>query len=295
MSWGIGSDDSDDEWVDSVGVESTEPQTNTNAPIEPIARDPLASDILSLTNIENLPISVEMVNTEYKQNGMTIFRCEPAAGNFPGVAIPSQMRHYKFLHVSIHLLNATVPKNMRLPDPKKKADIFCRCINGNNQERGVFIKSTEKIYFKKKCVNKHTGKDTAFQLGKGFKSNTGGIDPQFCIVITPWFGNDFILDQAVRTDRFYVFSKRQDRFLKAKTKRPRKNAEIERLDTNISAAESTLRELQVELMRLRHQNASTEDMFNRIREKSKMMPESATKIALTFSTRPLNQEEIVDL
>jgi hypothetical protein len=288
-------DSSDDEWVDAPVVESTQPEMNTNAPAEPIARDPLASDILSLPNIEGLPITVEMVNTENKQNGMTIFRCEPAKGDFPGVTIPSHLRHYKFLHLSIHLLNATVQKHMRLPDPKKKANIFCRCINDDKKERGVFIKSTENIHFKKKCVNKHTGKDTAFQLGKGFKSNTGGIDPQFCIVITPWFGNDFVHDQAVRTDRFYVFSKRQDRFLKAKTKRPRKNTEIDRLDTDISAAESTLRDLQGELMRFRHQNASSEQLFSRIREKSKTMPESTTKIALAFSTRPLNQEETVDL
>ena len=100
----------------------------------------------------------------------------------------------------------------------------------------------------------------------------------------------------MRTDRFYIFSKRQDRYLDAKKKRPRKNVEIKRLDTDIDAAESTLRILQEQFLRIRHKNIGSEQLFGRIREKLLVMDDSTTKIALTFSTRPLIQkDEVVEL
>jgi len=288
---------SDDEWEESTL--SVDPDPGKNADAQSSGRNPVASDMPSIENINNLASSVEIINMENEQNGLSLYRCEPAKGNPPGIVIPVELKHYKFLHVSIHLINGTVPTHMRLPDPKKKNVLFSRCLDSDGMERGAFISTigtSDTLYFKKKCINKHSGLDTAFQLGKGFASNTGGITPQFCIVLTPWVVNGFAQDKAVRTDRFYIFSKRQDRYLDAKKKRPRKNVEIKRLDTDIDAAESTLRILQEQFLRIRHKNIGSEQLFGRIREKLFVMDDSTTKIALTFSTRPLIQkDEVVEL
>jgi hypothetical protein len=290
---------SDDEWEETAVASN--PETNAIDTPHSVSRTPVVSDTLPVFEIKNLPKTLKIVNMEQEPDGLKLYRCEPAKGNPPGLILSDELQRYAFLHVSIHLLNGKVPKRMRLPDPKKKSIIICRCgqedESGLFKEHGAFISPSglSTLFFKKKCVNKQK-LDTAFQLGKGFTSTTGGITPQFCIVVTPWSGHHLMTEKAVRTKSFYVFSKRQDRFLKVKKKRNRKNCEIERLDTDIAAAETTLSALQEKLLRLRHKNATAAQKMNTIRDVIVTMPESTAKIALVFSTRPVTQKDpTVDL
>ena len=144
---------------------------------------------------------------------------------------------------------------------------------------------TSTVHFKKKCVHKRTGKDIAFKLGKGFLSYTGGIVPQFTIVAIPFVNGRFDLLKAIRTPKFEVWSKRQERHTARTNKRHKKSSEIGRLDTNIAEAEIALNALRVEFEKIRCRNRKLEVMIGTVRRRAIRLPDSASKIAYEYATR----------
>jgi len=231
---------------------------------------------------ETMPESLQLSNFVKTNHILSLYRCEPANKEYPGICIPPSFAKYEALMVSIELHNAIGrPVRTRLPDFKSKGMTYKR--------RGdvVFVIRPELpvIYFKKKCQDKRTGKDIAFELGGGFSSHTGEITPQFTIVMTPFVNGRLAVEKAVRSPKFHVFSKRQDRHTAQTKKRHKKNTEILKMDTNIREAETTYQALHRDLERLKHQNRAMTQTNNILRERTMLLPEGPIKIALLYGTR----------
>lgn len=242
---------------------------------------------LSQKELIDLPKDLKMVNLVSEPTGDVCFRCEPANKIYPGVTIPDNMMQFPFVFLFMGLLNTTQPINIRIPDLKMPKNFWYL-----RTDKGIFIDtskmSSPTIYFKKKSQVK--GEDTAFRLGKGYLSHTDDAPPQFSLGAVAFQNGSFIYDSARRTERFYVLSKRQDRFLPPTKKRHKKNTEEARLETNIAAAELTINRTRALRIRLQHRNNIKQRLMASIRHVVSSMPESTAKIALEYAIRPIHQK-----
>jgi len=279
------SDSDSDEWEDvsdSVSVPLSVSKTIENVELPRFGR----------VDRESLSETLPMVNVVI-ENGVTkILRCEPAAKKYPGLQLSPYFQNSDAVLLSIHLHNATEDViSMRVPDFKTTGlDIIRR--NGS-----VFIKQPKlaSLHFKKKCQDKKTGQDIAFELGKGFLSHTGGIDAQFMMVMIPFNNGRLEVERASRTCKFYVYSKRQSRYMPKKRKRHKKNTEILKLETNIREAAITLSSLEQDLVKIRYSNQTLENAVCLIRQHTSRLPDGPVKIALVHATRRSACEEVACL
>jgi hypothetical protein len=262
-------------------------------------------------DLEKIPETLEMLNLVDNGKKKDLYRCEPASKQYPGCH-SSALCNLKTYLLQICLFNSAPNRDgvfvfvpMRVPDFKTKGLNFVR---RNQTECGpngvvtdnscVFIVNgkTPTVHFKKKCVHKRTGKDIAFKLGKGFLSYTGGIVPQFTIVAIPFVSGKLDLSKAIRTPKFEVWSKRQERHTARTNKRHKKSSEIGKLDTNIAEAEIALNALKTEFQRIRCRNRKLEVTIGTIRRRAVSLPEGASKISYEYATREItDRSETADI
>ena len=178
---------------------------------------------------------------------------------------------------------------MRTPDIKSKGLQYTRLQNG------LVVQPKGTVHFKKKCLDKRTKKDLAFELGKSYLSHTGGITPQFIFVAVPFEDGAYVQSKAFRSPAFRVFSKRQERFLEHNHKRQKKNVEIEKLDTDIHDAETTLRCLAQELQRQTFMEREMANFFNEIRSNVHRIKDATAKTALQYALRQIELSEVAIL
>jgi len=303
---------SDDEWVDSGHVDGSGPAPH-DAPTNMVASGATESavspswvPIFSSGDRENMSVDLELLNSVQSKNTACIYRCEPANKHYPGIRIPERLKTARTLMLTIELHNAVgAPKRTRMPDFKTKGLKFERCVGpGQRPPPGeqpskdvVFLKQPfpDVVHFKKKCQDKITHKDIAFELGGGFVSHTGEITPQFTIVATPFIGNKLCVEQAARTEKFHVFSKRQDRFMVRTKKRRKKNTEILRKETNIKEAEVVLKSLEQKLQTEKLRNDIISSSLREIRLRSAKLPSGPMKIAIEYATRQLESDDVVTM
>jgi hypothetical protein len=161
---------------------------------------------------------------------------------------------------------------------------------------GLFVSpqeiSNNTLEFKKKCVDKKSGHDTAFELGVNYRSHTNGIPSQFAFVLVPFQNGQFLVREAERSDKFYVKSKRQERFLpnNGRNKRPKLNTATLRIETNIKAAEDIYETLRQRLRVVQHDNVEYVKLMSSVRTVLTLMPGGAVKIGLSYGSRTLNTE-----
>jgi len=256
------------------------------------------------THLEKIPETLEILNLVDNGKKKDLYRCEPASKCYPGCSSPDLYSHNTYL-LQICLFNSAPNSDgtrgyvpMRVPDFKTKGLNFVRRNqtpdlldpNGITIDNScVFVTNGKKstIHFKKKCVHKRTGKDIAFKLGKGFLSHTGGIVPQFTIVVIPFVNGKLDLLKAIRTPKFEVWSKRQERHTARTNKRHKKSSEIGRLDTNIAEAEIALNALRVEHEKIRCRNRKLEVTIRTIRRRALGLPDGPSKISYEYATREM--------
>ena len=258
-------------------------------------------------DLEKIPETLEMLNLVDNGKKKDLYRCEPASKQYPGCHSPV-LSNLKTYLLQICLFNSAPNRDgvfvfvpMRVPDFKTKGLNFVR----RNQTPGVvsdnscvFIVDgkTPTIHFKKKCVHKRTGNDIAFKLGKGFLSYTGGIVPQFTIVAIPFVSGKLDISKAIRTPKFEVWSKRQERHTARTNKRHKKSSEIGKLDTNIAEAEIALNALRTEFQIIRCRNRKLEVTIGTIRRRAVSLPEGASKISYEYATREMtDRSETADI
>ena len=273
-----------DEWEDS------DEWPAVNVPMATM--DNVAIPTYSKPIRETMPTTLQLLNVIKTKNTFCLYRCEPANKEYPGVRIPAAFSNDEAIMVSIELHNAVgTPVRTRLPNLKSKG------FTSKRREDVVFIirPKTDIIYFKKKCQDKRTGKDTAFELGGGFSSHTGEITPQFTIVMVPFVKGKIVMERAVRTSKFHVFSKRQDRHTARTKKRHKKNTEILKMDTNIREATITLQALRQDLISLRHHTSMAERVNVQIRKMTAELPQGPIKIALQYGTRTQQSNNFISI
>jgi hypothetical protein len=277
-----------DEWEGSDT--DSEAQSLTVVVTDTIDTVPLPT--YSKAEREKMPTTLQLLNVIKTKNTFCLYRCEPANKKYPGIRIPSSFAGVGAVMVSIELHNAVgEPVRTRLPNFKSKG------LTSTRRKDVVFIvrPKTDIIYFKKKCQDKYSGNDAAFELGGGFSSHTGEITPQFTIVMTPFVKGEIVLERAVRTPKFHVFSKRQDRHTVRTKKRHKKNTEILKMDTNIREATTTLEALKQELSGLRHRTKTAERINVQIRQMAEGLLDGPIKIALMYGTRTQQSNNFISV
>tara|TARA_B110000091_G_scaffold213563_1_gene263353 strand:+ start:155 stop:1081 length:927 start_codon:yes stop_codon:yes gene_type:complete len=272
--------DPEDEWVDTDDIVS-------------VPKTPHAAQCPSFNfaDLKNMPMCITLVNFVKDGNGNTLFRDEPVRKQYPGIRFNSKMASYDSVLVRLVLYyENSEGVAVRVPDIKTKQMSPIRRSDGlvvSPQECG-----SNTIEFKKKCMNKKSGHDTAFELGVNYQSHTNGIPSQFAFVLVPFQNGRFLVGEAGRSEKFYVKSKRQERFLphNSRSKRPKKNTEALRVETNIKAAQDIHDTLRQRLRVVQHDNAEYMKLMSSVRTVLTLMPDGPVKIGLSYGSRSLNTE-----
>jgi len=237
--------------------------------------------------LDQMPETLTLVNFVQQIWGYALFRCEPANKQYPGIAFGATT--FEKAHVSVHLKNSKSSVTMRTPEVKTKGLEYTRL------ESGLVVRPEGVIHFKKKCLDKKTKKDLAFELGKRYLSFTGENTPEFVFVVVPFENGAYAPNKAFRSPAFHVFSKRQARFLQHKHKRQKKNVEIEQMDTDIHDAETTLRSLEETLDRHVVANQQMNAFFDEMRADIHRITNETAKTALEYALRHVQSSELATL
>jgi len=302
----MGSDESEDEWVCNDEVNSL-----STSPVAPSAVGFTFKQLQELDNLPECPkIDFEqlqaMDETLYLQNfindttGFTLYRDEPYVNKqYPGLelsSLASEVGHV-FIAIVLYFTNGNrVP--VRVPDIKssKKKSKQVKTVRHQN---GLFVDIStlhnNTIFFKKKSVDKQNGNDTAFELGKDYSSHTMGVPSQFVFYAVPFVNGTFVTEKAQRSQKFFVKSKRQERFLPQSKKRRKKNVEHLKIITDIEAAEETYRALVDKLAALQYDNQEYTKILSTVKSVLPLMRNGAVHIALTHGTRPMFNDNTINL
>lgn len=277
--------ESEDDWMDTDDVAEVPKTVHT-----------VECPTFKFSELKDIPCSVALMNFTENCHVPTLFRDEPVHKKYPGISLNSKMASYDSIFVMLVLYFENSERvTVRVPDIKTKKMVPIR------RSTGLFVSpkeiSNSVIEFKKKCVDKKSGRDTAFELGVNYRSHTQGIPSQFAFVLVPFQNGKFLTEEAGRSDKFYVKSKRQERFLpqNGRTKRPKKNTETLRIETNIKAAQDIYEALRQRLKVVQHDNAEYVKMMSSVRTVLPLMPDGPVKIGLAYGARTLITENEVSL
>lgn len=291
--------ESESEWVDTDDIEIDSRAISNELPKSaPIAKATLKDVVcpcLEFDKVRDIPVSDTLVNFVRDSNGNTLYRDEPVNKEYPGLRFSNKMSQFKnvFVYISLFFENCQRVR-VRVPDLKSKKSFRLR------RERGVFIAPSDlggsPLHFKKKCVNKTTGLDAAFELGINYSSHTNGVPSQFVFVLIPFHNGKLALDSAERSEKFYVKSKRQQRFLTTNgSKRIKKSTESLKIETDIQSAKEIYLELLGKLKRVQHDKMSYVQMVQMVQTELPSMPDGAVKVGLQYGSRPMVSEDIAVL
>ena len=285
------SEESEDEWIDTDDVEK--PSAVHDKPI------PLKNKIpeypgMTFAQVSQLPAKTSLQNFA-SEPCHTLYRDEPYVDKkYPGLRLSPQMSSYKHLYIRqvLYYPNSKFVR-VRVPDIKSKTVEIQREVNG------IFVLTksvpNNTIFFKKKCIDKKSGTDTAFELGVNYTSHTSGLPSQFVFVVVPFVDGKFLMNLAERSEKFYVKSKRQERFLPHSKKKHKKNVEHLKIATDIQAAQETLAILQQQLHELHHDNDEYSKIVAGVKAVLPLMSSGAVQIGLAHGTRSTNNITTVSM
>ena len=303
----------EDEWEDVVGAAAVAKTPTIGPQIQArVERAPSHGDLMARFSATEPPVftqdqlsglaeGVPLENFLQTPSGWALMRCESASRavhstdgtttkvvEYPGFLVSAKLRGFPYLWVTVELYNGTHKAVMRTPDLKMRpAPWHCR------RGEGLMVRTSDKmarVTFKKKCVHKPTGKDLAFELGKKYDSYTDGATPQFVFVVVPFDGR-FRVEDAVRSPKFQVKSKRQERFLQPANKRRKLNPQLAKLDTDIASARQTLKSLQAERRRLDIVASKYRGCFEQVKALIPHMHNKTLRLALAFALQDDKAED----
>lgn len=282
-------DESDSGWSSDDGWGDFEPlQPIQSVPAVPQTRiEDATVPTWSQAALEKLPELLSLVNFVENIWGYSLFRCEPANKQYPGIAFGATT--FQSAHVSVQLKNTKSCVHMRTPDIKDRG------LQHTRLDSGIVVRPEGVIHFKKKCLDKQTKKDLAFELGKGYLSFTGDNEPEFVFVVVPFENGAYVPSKAFRSPPFRVFSKRQQRFLGHKHKRQKRNVEIQKMDTDLHDAVTTLRALDQTLQRETFLNQQMLAFFDDMRAAIHSVQDATAKTALEYALRQMQTSEVATL
>jgi len=276
--------DSEDEWMDTDDVV-----------VVPKTLHTVECPSFKFSEMKDIDRNITLVNFIKDENGNTLFRDEPVHKKYPGIRFNSRMASFDSVLVMLVLYFENSERvAVRVPDIKTKK------MNPIRRNAGLFVSpqeiSNNTLEFKKKCVDKKSGHDTAFELGVNYRSHTNGIPSQFAFVLVPFQNGQFLVQEAGRSDKFYVKSKRQQRFLpnNGQSKRPKLNTATLRIETNIKAAQDIYETLRQRMRVVQHDNAEYVKLMSSVRTVLTLMPDGPVKIGLSYGARPLHTDTDVN-
>ena len=272
---------SDDEWEDVVEV----PQTNATASWATVDAVEFAKGGHKY-HIDR-PATLELLNLD----GRVVHRDEGVKGRHPTLIIPGTHQRYPRLLLTLSLFHDGCEHvHVRFPNPKDKCEQY-------RGQSGLWINATKTsaLRLKKKAVDHTTYEDLAFRLGADFKFHTHGIDPSFIVVATPFEDGRFWPDKAIRSEPFFVRSKRQERHQSGPHKRRKKARELQKINTDIESARTQKESLEQQNARSDYVMGQHTQFLKHLNRRTRTMPDGPAKIALLHATRMLKRADTVSL
>jgi len=289
---------SDSEWVDTMlGAIGANPEKRVHS-----------FPSFSMREREKLPQKLRLENFCDNESGSTsesgkeLRRDEAIRNKWPGVSgLGSVCRHGEQLHLYTFLWNSTKEVRTRTPDIKQTLNSCIERARKKEKCAVLNLGDRDTIYFKKKCIRQmkceKSGKvetvDVGFELSGDFAAFTSG-KPYFCFVAVPW-NNGYYTDRAVRSQPFFVRSKRQGRYLNPKKRKTQKWAEVQKLETDKRNAETTLQELNVEITHYDFANSATDAFFEALRAYIPHVENDTARTALEFALRTTKEHVAVSM
>jgi hypothetical protein len=283
---------SDDEWEETLPM-TTAPRVRTHT-----------WDTLDTVEYQNkghkyyndLGDDIKLHNFGVNDSGrLVIHRCEPLKDpstglkKYPTVVLPSSFDGYDKVLLTMSLFHPNCGHvYVRFPNLKDK-------VEQRRTKTGLWANpSNGPFRLKKKAIDKGTKDDVAFQLGVNFKFHVPGMEPCFVIVATPFENGRLVTNKAVRSKSFRVQSKRQHGQTNSR-KRRKKSKEINKLNTDIQAAQREKEILQREDTRMSYVNTEHQRFMHNLRNKISSIPPGPAKIALLHASRSIKKETTVVL
>jgi len=278
---------SSDEW----DTTSDDEMASMGPPLQKSTVEAIKIPLLTRSDRERIPETVEFQNLTVQGQSKYVFRCEPADKKYPGVVVPEHMRTCDAVLISLYVHNSKSDHHMtRVPDFKTKNLNVVRREGGVVFVKNLRLLSNWTLNFKKKNKDRVTNKDTAFELGKKFLSYTGDASPRFTFILVPFSNGRLMIAEAARTCKFQIESKRQDQNRRRPKKRLRKNTELLQTETNIREANVTLGSLRQELRRVRLRNTQNVEICHNLKLHCSELSVGPLKLAIEFATRNLGTE-----
>lgn len=271
----------DDEWENVVEV----PQTN--APASWASVDAIEFAKGDHKYHIGLAASLALLNLD----GRLLHRDEPVKGRYPTMEIPDTHRSYQRMLLTIALYHEGCEHVVvRFPNTKDK------CVQYRGRS-GLWINPSESpvVRLKKKAVDLQTREDLAFRLGADFKFHTNGNEPSFILVGTPFEDGRFWPDKAIRSEPFFVRSKRQERDQSVPHKRRKKARELQKLNTDIESARTQKDLLEQQDARMSYVMGQHTQFLKQLNRRTRTLPNGPAKIALLHATRALRMSDTVSL
>lgn len=294
---------SDSEWVDDV-LESI----GANPEKREVEKRVVSLPSLSILERENIPQKLRLENFCENESGSTsesgreLRRDEAIRGKWPGVSgLKDVYKDKEQVHLYTFLWNSNKEVQTRTPDIKQTQGSFIERAREKEKCAVLDLGDRDTIYFKKKCIRQikceKTGKvenmDVGFELSGDFAAYTAG-KPYFCFVAVPW-DNGYFIDRAVRSQPFFVRSKRQGRYLNPKKRKTRKWAEIQKLETDKRNAKTTLQELNEKITHYDFANSATDAFFELLRVHIPHVRNDTARTALEFALRATKENDTVSM
>ena len=296
-------EDSDDEWVES----GSNVVTNTPNESEDFFN---TTETITWDNVlskhgkyEAMGENIKLGNFLSVDGIKTLYRCEPVEKKYPEIMFNGELTQYKHVLLTMALFHADCEHELiRVPDLKDKYTDLKNAggvVDLSNEtyvhrtEYGLWIngKQPRSIRFKKKATDPITKSDCAFRVGCAFKFVTNTAEPRQIIVATPFENGVLLKDKAIRSEPFFVKSKRQEKDQSRPTKRRKKEIEVQKILTDINTVNVQKTKLQSAKGRLEYQISVIEHFFANTGLKIAHMENGPAKIALQHAFRSVGSKK----
>tara|TARA_B110000858_G_scaffold50850_1_gene58866 strand:- start:930 stop:1877 length:948 start_codon:yes stop_codon:yes gene_type:complete len=218
--------ESEDEWTET----HSKKKKNAHHVGPPVVGPIFLRDKGQLTNIPEklyrMEVGLALGGLIQKGTDLTLYRHETQLGNHI-VVTPKSMPQSRLVWVGLFIFDPSITKMVRFPPSKA---------NNNERAHGGIIGNTADLFANGGLAllrsSQRNGSQVAFQLGRDFKCDIKTKHAQFVLCLVPMEEGEYRINEAVRSEPFFVKSKRPPKTLGKKKATSTKNKEIQALQAD---------------------------------------------------------------
>ena len=219
-------DESDDVWTETHATRAR----NTHKVGPPVVGPIFLREKRQLTNIPEklyrMEVGIALGGLIQKGSDLTLYRDERQLGNYI-VINPNSIPRSRLVWVGLFLFDPSITKMVMFPATKA---------NNNVRAHGGIIGNTADLFANGGLAllrsSQRNGSQVAFQLGRDFNCDIKTKHAQFVLCLVPMEEGEYMVNEAVRSEPFFVKSKRTTVTLGKKKATSTKNKEIQALQAD---------------------------------------------------------------